>query len=334
MKILAVKLSSLGDLFHALPAVHNLKVGLNAEIDWVTQDEYVDVVRCFTDVNRIIPFDRNHFVRSFRPFRHELRETDYDMAIDFQGLLKSAVVCKLAKAEKRIGPSFQREGAHIFYSDVAGERNKERHAVEENLDVVRHLGLEVIPPAFPVRFPDVASFDSRVADLPRPRVAIVPASRWSTKNWPIDRFRETALRLQRELGASVVFLGGPTDRMVCADAALGMRGNVLNLAGRTTFPSMGGILTAMDALLCNDSGPMHVAAAVGTPVVAVFGPTDPLRTGPYGAGHRVVQAELDCRPCFSRTCKERGIPCMTTITVDRVVQEISTLLSAKPSAPA
>jgi lipopolysaccharide heptosyltransferase I len=334
VRILAVKLSSLGDLFHALPAVHNLRAGLGADIDWVTQDEYVDLVRCFTDVDRVIPFDRRHFVRSFRGFRQELREVEYDMAIDFQGLLKSAVVCKLAKTGKRIGPSFQREGAHMFYSEVAGKRDKNRHAVEENLDVVRHLGLDVLPVAFPVRFPDVGTFDRRVAALPRPRVAIVPASRWATKNWPVERFRETARRLQKERGASIVFLGGEADRGTCADASRGLRGEWLNLAGRTSLPHIGGILAAMDLLVCNDSGPMHMAVAAGTPVVAVFGPTDPVRTGPYGERHRVVRADLDCQPCFSRICKERRIACMTTVTVDRVVEEIFTLLSTNVVAPA
>ena len=139
-RVLVVKLSALGDLFHSLPAVHNLKVGLGAEIDWVTQKEYVDLVRCFTDVDRVIPFYRKAFFTNLKLFLEELRTRDYDYVIDLQGLLKSAIVARLARGKERIGPSFHREGSHLFYSAVAGEPARNRHAVEENLDIVRHLG--------------------------------------------------------------------------------------------------------------------------------------------------------------------------------------------------
>ena len=165
MKILVVKLSSLGDLFHALPTVHALKVGLKAEIHWVATTAYVPLVKCFSDVERVIAFPRKGFLSGAPAFMRELRRERYGTVVDLQGLLKSALVTRLARARWRIGPSFHREGSQIFYSAVAGASNRERHAVEQNMDIVRYLGLEKRDMVFPVDLPDPS------ISAPRPRVA-------------------------------------------------------------------------------------------------------------------------------------------------------------------
>jgi len=311
MRILAVKLSSLGDLFHSLPAVHNLKVGLDARVDWLTQSDYAELVACFSDVDRVLRFPRRGFPSGLGRFVGELRAAAYDYVIDFQGLLKSAVLTRAARGRQRIGPSFHREGSRLFYSSVAGKPNRDRHAVEQNLDVVRFLGLERIDPVFPVDFPQVALAAGR------PRVAVVPVSRWPTKNWPPACFAQVARRLQRVRGASVFLLGGARDAGVCEQIRRELEGDAENLAGRCSLVQSGGVLREMDLLIANDSGPVHMAAAVHTPALVLFGPTDPSRTGPYGEGHRVLTAPVPCRPCFSRVCRRPGIPCLTQITPER-----------------
>lgn len=312
MRVLIVKLSSLGDLFHALPAVHILKTGLGAEIDWVTQKEYVELVQCFTDVDRVIPFYRRSFFANKKRFLHELRLHEYDYIIDLQGLLKSAVTARLARGRKRIGPSFCREGSRLFYSAVAGKCNRDRHAVEQNLDVVRYLGLDQTAPQFPVQFP------ARDAVGKRPLLAILPESRWSTKNWPIQCFVDLAIRLREARGVSVVLLGGSKDTVACAEIECKLDGAAINLAGKTSLVEMGSLLKEVDLLIANDSGPVHMAAAVGTPALVIFGPTDPERTGPFGERHRVVSASIACQPCFSRTCSRGDIPCLTGVTPEKV----------------
>jgi heptosyltransferase-1 len=321
MRILIIKLSSIGDLFHALPAVHNLKVGLNADIDWVTTTAYVDLVRCFDDVDHVIGFPRKHFFQNFNAFRKTLREDRYDLIVDLQGLLKSALVGRLARAEKRIGPSFQREGARFFYSAIAGKRNKDRHAVLENLDIVQHLGIPEIPIAFPVTFPEYA------ITTPRPRVAICPSSRWTSKNWPHDRFAAVANALQASHQASITLLGGPEDISVCRDIERTLDGPCTNLAGKTSLLEMGGILDAVDLLIANDSGPVHMAAAVGTPALAIFGPTNPDRTGPFGDIHRVIKTAFPCQPCLRRTCQQPDIPCITGVKIYSVVETAQKMLA-------
>ncbi len=322
MRILIIKLSSIGDLFHALPAVHNLKVGLNADIDWVTTTAYVDLVRCFDDVDRVIGFPRKHFFQNFKTFAASLREDRYDMIVDLQGLLKSAIVGRLAHGAQRIGPSFQREGARCFYTSVAGVRNKNRHAVLENLDIIRHLGIEEIPHTFPVSFPEYKT------ETQHPRVGICPSSRWPSKNWPVERFAEVANALQTSAGASITLLGGPEDGDVCQIIESKLDHPCENLAGKTTLPEIGGILNTMDLLIANDSGPIHMAAAVGTPALAIFGPTNPNRTGPFGDIHRVIKTAYPCPPCHHRTFQHPNIPCITGVKIYSVLDAAQQMLSS------
>lgn len=321
MKVLIVKLSSMGDLFHALPTVHNIAVGMDATIDWVTTVSYIDLVQCFTDVNRVIPFYRHAFVKTAGPFLKEIRAEKYDMIIDLQGLMKSAIVTRLARGERRIGPSFNREGARLLYSEIAGTKNKNRHAIEENLDLIAHLGLDPLPVEFPVRFPPAGLSDEH------PRVAIAPSSRWASKDWPLERFAETARCLRESEGATIHLVGGPEDSAACnaIEESLGGEG-VRNWAGRLSLVGSGGLLAEMDLLICNDSGPMHMAAALGTPTLALFGPTNPMRTGPYGDGHRVLQASASCVPCYSNACAAGRTTCLEEIAIDDVQEAATEML--------
>jgi heptosyltransferase-1 len=317
-RILIIKLSSFGDIFHALPAVNNLKISLNADIDWVTQPEYVDLVGCFHVVSEVIPFPRHEFLTRGLGFLETLRGRHYDVVIDLQGLLKSAIVACLARGVRTIGPSFHREGARFFYDAVSGCRDKNRHAVEENLDVIRYLGLSVLPASFPVHFPKQAM------TVKPPRVAIVPVSRRENKNWPINNFLQTARALQQEFDASIFLFGSKSDHAVCEEIKRKLmaerpRGDVVNLAGRTSLIEMGGWFTQMNLVVVNDSGPLHMAVALGIPVVTLFGPTDPRRTGPYGDGHKVLTSKMACRPCFDRVCKLPEVECMNRILPDDVI---------------
>jgi len=326
-RVLIVKLSSLGDLFHALPAVHNLQRGLGAEVHWVAHWEYADLVRCFTDVSRVIPFPRRSFLFGAWSFFRELRRVRYEYLVDLQGLLKSALVLWLARGRRRIGPSFHREGTRVLYPEVAGRRRRGRHAVEENLDVIRCLRLERVPPAFPVVFP------RRAVAAPRPRVALIPFSRWPSKNWPVEHF----VRLGAQLAAAraaVFILGGPADVRACAELAAAIGPGAESAAGGLTLVETGGLIQAMDLVIANDSGPVHMAVAVGTPTLALFGPTDPARTGPYGPGHRVLQSHVPCQPCFSRNCrlKGSGVPCLAQLPPDTVAQAALEMLAAAPRA--
>lgn len=320
-RVLIVKLSSLGDIFHALPAVHQLKTGLNATIDWVTQMNYGDLVGHFPDVERVIGFPRKRFPVHAAKFLRTLRAEKYDLIVDLQGLLKSAFVARCAQGSRRIGPSFHREGSAWFYSDVAGPRNRNRHAVDEALDVVRRLGLAMDTPVFPVSFP------RNPLDTPAPRVAIIPCSRWPTKNWPIAGFIEVANALRRAAKASIYLVGGPDDIESCRNLETAVQGPVVNTCGKTSLVELGSLLQEMDLVISVDSGPMHMAAALGSPVLAIFGATDPLRTGPYGNRHRILTADdLACRPCRSYNCSRGDLGCLRDLPPGRVIAAAQEML--------
>ncbi|MFA5043432.1 MAG: glycosyltransferase family 9 protein [Kiritimatiellia bacterium] len=322
-RVLVVKLSSLGDLFHALPAVHCLKAGLQAKVDWVVHPAYRELVACFADVDRVIPFTRDIRSGALMGDARALRAESYDLIVDLQGILKSALVARLARGGRRIGPSFHREGARLFYRTVAGARNKDRHAVEENLDVVRHLGLPVLPPVFPLKFP------MQLMGEPEPRVALIPFSRWPSKNWPASSFIQVGRDLQEHANASIFLIGGDAEAAACAEMAKEFKGRVINLAGKLSLPQLGGVLQAMNLAITNDSGPMHMAAGIGIPVLAVFGPTDKKRTGPYGGLHRVMTGNLRCQPCFSKHCRFRDGSCLRTVTPEGVTTLALEMLRSK-----
>lgn len=326
--ILIVKLSSMGDLFHALPAVHALRVGLNAEVDWVTQPEYARLVRCFTDVRDVIPFPRHRVLRGLPEYLRVVRRRRYDLVVDLQGLMKSLLAAKCANAAKIVGPSYCREGSRYFYDAVCGSPVRGRHAVDAAMDVVRYLGIHDQSILFPVSFPDANPIGSR------PRVAILPASRHENKNWPLSSYADLSRRLIQDGGALVYLFGGDADRELCsrlqhAIEAGNAGGKVVNMTARTGMPELGGWLKAMDLVVANDSGPIHMAAAGGTKVLALFGPTDPARTGPYGAGHRVLTGESACRPCFQRQCRGRGVECLRLLPVEAVYAAARDLLNRR-----
>ncbi|MBU0677434.1 MAG: glycosyltransferase family 9 protein [Verrucomicrobia bacterium] len=329
-RILLVKLSSLGDLFHALPLVRVLKRELGARIDWVTQAPYADLVRCFDDVDDVIVFPRKSFLRSLRSFRSRLRQEEYDLVLDLQGLLKSAFVAGLARSRRKLGPSYCREGSHIFYGEIAGELNKERHAVEEGLDFARHLDLSVGEPEFPMSFPSLNLSEGR------PRIALIPCSRWETKNWPVAHFVDAGKMLRRELGATLFLFGAPEDGEICRQIAAGCGDGVVDQCGKTSLIEMGSWLSEMDLVITVDSGPMHMAAALQKPVLAIFGPTDPVRTGPFGDRCEVLYVDyLSCRPCFSRSClrDERDVACLKMLSPERVAATAAGMLEMPQTPP-
>ena len=325
-RILIVRLSSLGDIVHALPAVHNLHAASGAEVDWLVHPEYASLVRHCPDVTTVLEWPRHATWITYLRHVRALRARTYDLVVDLQGLLKSALPARLARARWRLGPSYHREGAHWFYGAVAGPRNKARHAVEENLDVVRYLSWPETPVEFPLKFSP-----SPAPGMP-PRVAMVPAARWPTKNWPVPFFATLAWELARR-GVTVYLFGSASQEPLCVQIKEQASGHpaIHVLAGHTSLPQLGALLNRCELAITVDTGPMHLAAALGVPVIALFGPTDPVRTGPYGPRHRVLLApgDLHCRPCFSDQCSRGDLACLRNIFPSRVLNEALRILERR-----
>ncbi len=283
-RILAVKLSALGDLFHAVPVIHRLKEHYGCPVDWVTQPEYVELAGCHRDVERVIAYPRRGGLRAWGEFVRELRQERYDLAVDLQGLTKSGLAMGLARAGRKLAPSGPRELCKWFAHEVPEARAPTPHAMDRLFDTLRHLGIAVEPVEYPLTFPEVPPLPGG-----RPRVAVAPRSRWPAKDWPEERFVEVLRCLRGRREVEVFVLGGPADRELGQRMVTALGARTHSLCGSAPLLSLGGVLRQMDVLLCNDSGPMHFAAAVGTPLVALFGPTDPALTGPWGGGHTVLR---------------------------------------------
>lgn len=326
-RLLVVKLSSLGDLFHALPAVHRLKQHTGAAIDWVTQPEYVNLVGCFTDVDDVIVFPRRACLNKGGHFLRVLRQRKYRLGIDLQGLLKSAAIIRAARCEQRIGPFYSREGAHLLYHRTVGTNESGQHAVDRLLQLADDLVSDPEPVDFPVQFP---AFQ---LDLPGPVVGLAPCSRWPAKDWPAPRFIEVARILQQQRQVSICLMGGPNDQALCRQIADGLDGPVRNLAGDTSLVELGGALANMDLVISVDSGPMHMAAALGRPVLALFGVTDPARTGPYGEHTRsLLSPDLGDHPRLARAFKNDQLHGKWDLPTEEVVEAALALLgSADPA---
>jgi len=262
-----------------------------------------------------------------------LREIRYDLLIDFHALLKSSLWVALARADRKVG--FGRgmehsEGSYLFLNERIPAISMEVHALDRGLILLNALGI----PADEVLY-DFPILDENEAEAQRlleeagirtgdHLVAIHPVALWDTKLWVPQRFGAVADRLM-ERGFRVVITGGPADRTIIDEICESMANPAFRLDGRTSLKTLAAVYRMASTVLSTDTGPMHLAAAVGTPVIALFGPTAPWRTGPHGRQHTVLRSQLDCSPCFRRQCRTtlyEQMACMRRITVDQVVEAV------------
>ena len=343
MNILIVKLSAIGDVIHTLPSLAVLRTHYpDANITWVIEEAAADLIVKHPHLDRVIVSRRKSWIRDIkggrfgkafreiRSFIKVLRSQPYDLVIDFHGLLKSAMIVLLSGGKRKLGYDSLQELNSLFLNEKIPE-DMNKHAVDRYLDFVRYLGADTDHPLFLIPMDDVVR--GRMENLLKanglnpdsPFIAVSPQAFWKTKLWDDDKFARLCDRIAAELNIPVVFTG--SERQIIASIQSRMQSPAVNLAGQTTLRELACLFNLADMLITTDSGPMHLAAAMETPVVSLFGPTDPKRTGPYGEGHRVVRQNLPCSPCFLKTCDTRQ--CMTEISVDRVFKAVQEKLEEK-----
>jgi heptosyltransferase-1 len=346
VNILIVKLSAIGDVVHTLPSLAALRKRYpDAHITWVVEEAASDLIMDHPYLNRVIISRRKSWIGDFKggrisgtlkeikTFLSELRARPYDLVIDFHGLFKSAVIVILSGGKRKLGYDSLQEGSGLFYNEKIPE-DMGKHAVDRYLGFARHLGARVDIPEFII--PIQEENKNRVKALliaggigPNdPFVAVSPQALWKTKLWSDQKFAQLSERIIQELNVPVVFTGGEINATEGIQSFMTLP--FVDLAGRTTLKDLASLYREASLLITTDSGPMHLAAAMETPVVALFGPTDPLRTGPYGKGHKVIRMDLPCSPCFLKTCETRQ--CMREITVEDVFQAVRKKLEEKRRA--
>jgi ADP-heptose:LPS heptosyltransferase len=332
---LVVLTGSLGDVVRGLPVASALKRGGFLRVGWVVEERWRPIVDAHPAVDRVLPFERGRPVGGALRLLRALRSERWDVSLDLQRLFKSGLVGLLSRSPRRLGfpPGESREVNRLFQTehvDPAPVPSK----LDRYLSFARHLGLEVPEPEFGLAALPAADEPS-LAPGEGPVLALVLGSSRPSKDWPVGRAVEL-VRLAAPR-ARVVLVGAGSRRDSAAVAAAAP-GRVTDRVGRTSLPQLAAVLAAATVAAGPDSGPGHLAAALGTPYVGRFGPTDPAWTGPFGCEALAVRSPVPCLGCPGRRCRRREGSCVASIAAEAVWERIEPLLggpgphAVRPSA--
>ena len=333
--ILLIKMSSLGDILHTLPFAAALRKRYpHARITWLVHPQFAGFVPDPPVIDEVLYFDKVKFnkmglgekLKYFYEMRDLLHSKHFDLVIDMQGLFKSAVLAAISGCSNRIGYCEMREGSGFVSKAISGAHSKD-HVIERYLDVARYLGAKV-ESLDDVEFPmpdlskETASVREKLQGLGwdgNKYVVIVPGARWWTKEWPVEHYVALAKLLAKE-GINVVLAGGPDDaakgKAIAEQCA---SGKVLDMTGKTSLRELAALINDCCFYISADTGPLHFAAALKKPLVAMYGPTKADRTGPYGSKNStVLLSPAKCAGCLKKKCDDWH--CMHDITPELVYE--------------
>jgi lipopolysaccharide heptosyltransferase I len=323
-RVLIIKPSAIGDVVHALPVLPRLrKLWPKASITWLITPACRALVENHPLIDDVILFQRKRWgqgwhsasaLRDLINFVKELRRRRFDLVIDLQGLFRSGWIAAASGATRRIGFSNAREFGPLFYTELVDCSWEHDHAVERYLKVASAMGCGDGPVEFHFAVDDEDR--QKIAEMippAMPYAVLMPGTNWETKRWPIERFAGLVKPLKDRFGLETVVAGASVD------AELGRAIPAkFNLVAKTTLRQIVALLENARLVIGNDTGPMHMAAALGVPLVAPYGPTDPARTGPFGRDDSVIRLDLPCSPCYSRSCSHRS--CMEWLETDSILE--------------
>jgi lipopolysaccharide heptosyltransferase I len=332
MKFLIVRLGSLGDVVHAIPAVASLRRAYpDATIDWLVDPRYVELVNLVVGTDRAIPLNPRAGMIQLVGAVRALRAARYDAVVDLQGLIKSATLARAAGARRTIGlprPHLREPLAVWLYGETP-DPGRDPHVIRKGLALVRALGVTDDRITFPLSVPVTPAARAVGAQADADGYAIInPGAAWPNKRWPADRFGALAAALRDRTGIVSSVLWGPSEESLAAAVVAASRGAAM-IAPRTTITDIASIARGARLIVSGDTGPLHIAAAVGTPAVGLFGPTLAARNGPWVEAD-VTLTRYDGCPChYERRCR-RATPCIDDIGLDEVLTAVERRLGASP----
>jgi lipopolysaccharide heptosyltransferase II len=337
LKILILKPSSLGDVIQALPVLRLLKKSDSShQIHWWIHQGLRGLLEEDPDLDGLIPFHRSqwgnprYWPQLYQQLE-EIRQCRFDWVIDLQGLARSGVFSWFAKGGFTIGVEDPREFSYVFYDVAVPRPSYDSHAVDWYLAVLKQLGVSVdsdfewIPPRIRAAEAVQCSFSDSAFSSVDP-IAICPGARWSNKQWPAEYWRrllEILISHADCMDREFVILGGKDEQALGQSLVQLFPQRVRDMTGRTSLPELIEWLRISRVIVCNDSGPMHIAAALKKNLVALFGPTHPARTGPYGGMNDVQRIKIPCAPCMKSTCLNSiDRECLTLITPEWIAEQV------------
>ena len=328
MKILILKPSSLGDVVQALPVLRLIKCHQpENQVWWWVDSNLAPLLEDDPELTGVVRFERRgwesprRWLELWRTLRW-MRAQQFDWVIDLQGLARSGTIAWLANGQRLVGLDEPREGARGYYDFIVRRASFHTHAADWYLAVLPVLGVPVTSEFkwLPERPAVAAAIREKWAVNSDPWLAVLPGARWENKRWPVEHFAEVLRRVvARHPDLRFVILGSNADQTLGESLARVAPERSLDLTGATSLPEMVEWLRLSRLVLTNDTGPMHVAAALGKPLVALFGPTEPHRTGPYGQLENVLRHHLPCAPCLKSHCRwPKPMECLTAISPESV----------------
>jgi lipopolysaccharide heptosyltransferase II len=329
-RILIVLLGAIGDVTRALPLLMRLRHGYpRAHVTWAVEPAAAALVQGHPTVDAVIVFDRPGGAAAFLDFLRRVRTVHADLTIDLQRHLKSGVVSWASRAPLRLGfdRSNGREGNWLFNTDTIAPWPHFSSKLQQMLSFADWLGLEATPVEFGLQLSAAEEREVEVLlDGVQAFVAAFVGSSCESRLWFPERTARIAEAVTAR-GLATVLVGGPGDVEFAAAVQRAAGTRCINLAGRTTLRQLVGIFGRARAAFGPDSGPMHIAAAVGTPVVSLWGATSAARSAPWGSESGVISGDAPCSPCYLERCPI-GRLCMENITVEAVLQKLLPLLAA------
>ena len=333
MKFLIARLSAIGDCVLTIPVADQLRQSFpTAQIDWAVGCAASQILKQHWSISNVLEIPKGYLTSPTKlvEVRNRLRQNRYDAVIDPQGLLKSAVLSRLAPSTQRIGftKGQAREQAWRFYSSAISPSTK--HLVDMQLELLRPLGIH---PTTPHAWLGKNCWGSESInrflesnDLNEQRFLVInPSAGWESRRWSVDYFAKVAHEINRQYGLRSVVVWATPDERTMAEVVSSMSQDACIVAPRTSLIELAVLLGMARAAISSDSGPMHIAAAMGTPCVALFGPTDPIHSGPYGQKRRCLQA---CEPLQRSVDRRHADPTvMRNITPDGVVAAFSDIIA-------
>ena len=347
-RILVLRLERIGDLLMTLPALADLRTLVpGAEIDLVFGSWNSDLARAVDPVTRVLSLDASWLAReregrslaSLMRAARAWHDTHYDLAINFEPDIRSNLILAAAGASWNAG---YRSGGGGPLLDVAVDYDTQAHTTDNARRLISTIFDTVLPddisPTLVAPFEAHESASRLLASAERPLVGVHVSGGRAIKQWPPERFADVSRQLIERNGATIVLTGGRADRdlvQMVKDSLPPSR--VIDVAGDGDLPTLAGIVERLDLLISGDTGPMHLAVAVGTPVVAVFGPSDPARYGPRGPYDRIVRVDLPCSPCNRirlppQRCVGHTPDCLALIGPERVIEAARAVLDESARA--
>lgn len=353
-RILLIKLSGLGDVVHTLPVLVKLRARYpKARIDWLITPEHSEIVCCHPALSNVVPFARRDFSKrgcrwrallAFLDLLKQIRRAKYDLVIDLHGQARSGLFALVSGARVRIGFDRPvkdtikrgwrgaREGSWIAYTHRIPIRTLDVHAIDRYLWVGPLLGLDDNPPDLTIHLSSqTAHHVQRLLEqhgIPASKALAVlaPGTIWETKRWTIEGFAAIARQFLHD-GFVVALAGSKRDQPRCRQIATAAPG-ACDLSGKTTPAELAALIQRAEVCVTNDSGAMHVAVSLGKPMVSVFGPTNPVRVGPYHQPESVVRVDLPCSPCNYRWLSQCPFDhaCMKQVTSAMVIERTRKIL--------